>query len=80
VNIKKCNGCKKILEKEPHYTIGDIEYTIPGGSFKRLILSKDKTSQTKRVTKESWVDYADLDFCERCWKKLAFSKWVKKLK
>ena len=78
MNIKKCNGCKKLLEKEPYYTIGEIEYTIPGASFKRLMLSQGKLQKKKEVLKESWVDYSDLDFCERCFQKHGFSKWIRK--
>ena len=76
--IKKCNNCKKILEKEPHYTIGEIQYTIPGASLSRLVIYKGKSSRTKETRKESWVSYADLDFCVACWEKLKFSGWVKK--
>jgi len=78
MTTRKCDNCKKILEKEPYYSVGEIEYTIPGSSFGRLIVSKSKGSQTKETRKESWVNYVDLDFCEACWKKSGFSKWVKK--
>ena len=77
MTIRKCNNCKKILDKEPYYTIGEIEYTIPGASFVRLVTYKGKDSCSKETRKESWVNYADLHFCEACWKKLEFSKWVK---
>ncbi len=75
---RRCDSCKKMLEKEPYYSIGEIEYTIPGSSFNRLVVYKGKGSSTKETRKESWVNYADLDFCEACWNKLEFSKWVKK--
>ncbi len=78
MNTKKCNSCKKILEKEPYYTVGEIEYTIPGASFTKLIKCKSENYSTKEKRKESWISYSDLDFCEACWKKTGFSKWVKK--
>ena len=52
--IRKCNSCKKLLEKEPYYSIGEIDYTIPGASFGRLIVSRGKRSRTKETRKESW--------------------------
>ena len=76
--IKKCNGCKKLLEKEPYYTIGEIAYTTPKSSYIRMILRTDKHSKVKEKRKESWVDYSDLDFCESCWEKHGFKKWVHK--
>ena len=77
MTTRKCDSCKKILDKERYYTIGEIEYTIPGTSFSRLVIHKSKDCWTKETRKESWVSYADLDFCEACWEKLKFSKWVK---
>ncbi|MFH1457642.1 MAG: hypothetical protein ABIG31_00520 [Candidatus Omnitrophota bacterium] len=78
MTTRKCDSCKKILEKEPYYSIGEIDYTVPGASFSRLVVYKGKNFRTKETRKESWVNYADLDFCEACWKKLEFMKWVKK--
>lgn len=78
MNIKKCNGCKKLLENEPYYTIGEIAHTVPGTSYVRMVLRTDKHSKVKEKREESWVDYSDLDFCESCWKKHDFNKWVRR--
>lgn len=81
MNIKKCDECKKILDNIPYYTIEGIQFTLPNSKFIRFHLEdRDSEYNEENTVKESWLEYSDLDFCEDCWKKLDFDKYLKKSK
>lgn len=79
MNIHKCDRCGKILEpkKTTYYSVQEISCRIPGHPYVRVHTSHGESSEYQAKTKESWVDYCDLDFCESCFKKESIYDFVK---
>lgn len=80
MNIHKCDRCGKILEpkKTAYYSVQEISCHIPGSSYARFSTSYGSASKHQTKTKESWLDYCDLDFCEPCFKKESIYDFVKR--
>jgi len=78
MNIKKCNTCGKILDRNVDiiYTIGEISKHLPKSLFTRLVISKSENTENINQIQESWVDYSDIDLCEGCWEKSDFIKYT----
>ncbi len=77
--IRKCDRCGKNLEGLSRYSVQDISRHVPGNHFARVHTSYSKESKCYSKTKESWVDYCDLDFCEKCFEKESIYDFVKKI-
>ena len=80
MNIRKCDRCGKTLEpkKTTYYSVQEISCHIPGFSHVRVHTSYGQTSKYESKSKESWLDYCDLDFCEPCFKKESIYDFVKR--
>ena len=71
-----CDECKKSIDNESYYTIGEVSYTDPDDKFTRVSFSKGESSERTAEDYHSYVDYRDLDFCATCWDKLPFKKYL----
>lgn len=76
MRIKFCDECKKSMDKEPYYTIGELSYTNPEDKFTRISFDKGESQEKTVEDYQSYVDYRDLDFCAVCWDKLPFKKYL----
>jgi len=79
MNIKKCDGCEKILTKQDDYfTIDEVSFN-KGDSKKntvRLVLSSVHGDNTYDMT-ESWCSYTDFHFCPACFDKENLKRFLK---
>jgi len=75
MRTKICDECKKGINKEPYYSIGELSYTDPQDRFTRVSFERGESSTRTVEDYHSYVDYRDLDFCVACWDKLPFKKY-----
>lgn len=68
MNIKKCDGCGKLLTKEDDFfTVDEINFH-KGKSKKTTIRVhfSDENKDNIYNMDESWCSYSDFDFCPKC--------------
>ena len=77
--IRKCDQCQKVIDNEPFYTIGDIDYTVPGSNGSRLI-RKDvgNESSSESIETQSWTSWDSNHFCKLCFETGPYAKLAPK--
>jgi len=76
MRTRACDECKKSIDKEPYYTIGELSHTDPQDKYTSVSFDQGESHSKTIRDYHSYVDYRDLDFCVICWDKLPFKKYL----
>ncbi len=70
-----CDECNKKLNKnkDPYYSI-EVTREMPKIKFYEV---KMKGYDNKYEVNESWTTFQSIEFCDECWKKIEFERYLK---